>query len=184
MKRIFVNMIVAGALLAGGTAYAQNAADGNTGATAQKENVAKGKKMAEGKKGERATKPRYNPFEGIELTPEQQQKLQVLREGLGPVKLDKEQMAKIPENKNLTDEQKKQLKQERKAKKLEAKKKYLAGVKETLTPEQYVIFLENCYIYQPQGKAYKQDKNKDYKKSKDRKGGKDGKERKERKNGK
>lgn len=164
MKKIFVSMILATALLAGGTAIAQTPTDGTTGATVQKENVKKDKK---GKKGNKTAKgmksnkgPKFNPFEGVQLTADQQQRLQVLQQGLGPVKLSPEQQAKIPENPNLTDAQKKQLKAEKKAQKLEKKKKYLNGVKEILAPDQYVIFLENCYLYSPQkqnkaGKGFK-----------------------------
>lgn len=165
MKKIFVSMMLAAALLTGGMAYAQT--DGTTGAT-QKENVGKNIQNAplrdqsarakkEGQKGpkmgkkNKQGKPMFNPFEGVQLTEDQQQRLQVLQQGLGPVQLTPEEKAKIKENPNLTPEQKKQLKAERKAKKLEAKKKYLSGVKETLTPDQYVIFLENCYLYAPQG---------------------------------
>ena len=151
MKKVILSMMLATALIAGGDIYAQTQADATTGATTQKENVNKGRKGdRKGNKEARGNKEakgkRFNPFDGIQLTEEQQQKLQVLRQGLGPVKLTPEQQAKIKENKNLTAEQKKQLKQEKKAKKLEAKKNYLKGVKETLTPDQYVIFLENCYL--------------------------------------
>lgn len=182
MKKVFVSMMLAGALLTGGTAYAQTKTDGNTGATTQKECCQTGKDCAskgdkkgkkgdkKGKKGEKAAK--FNPFDGIQLTNDQQARLQVLRQGLGPVELSKAQQEKIPENKNLTPEQKKQLKKEKKAKKLEAKKNYLNGVKEVLTPDQYVIFLENCYLYAPQnqGKVAKQGAG-----PKSKLGGKDGK---------
>lgn len=152
MKKVFVSMMLASALLIGGSAMAQSPADGNTGAT-QKENVQKGKKGDKKYKGQKSNRPQFNPFDGVQLTDDQQQKLAVLRQGLGPVMLSPEQQAKIPENKNLTEEQKKQLKAEKKAKKLEAKKNYLNGVKEILTPDQYVIFLENCYLYAPQGQT-------------------------------
>lgn len=156
MKKIFTSMMLAVALLAGGTAYAQNQVQGSTGATVQKENVDKNAKAKKGgKKGMRQANPapRFNPFDGVQLTDDQQQKLQVLRQGLGPVQLTPQEQAKIKENPNLTKEQKQQLKAEKKAKKMEAKKNYLNGVKEILTPDQYVIFLENCYLYAPQGQG-------------------------------
>ena len=141
-------MMLAVALI-GGNAYAQTQSDGNTGATKQKtEQTRKGGK--EGKK--KMDRPQFNPFDGVQLTDDQQQKLQVLRQGLGPVVLTPEQQAKIPQNPNLTPQEKQQLKKERKAKKLEAKKNYLKGVKEILTPDQYVVFLENCYFYSPASK--------------------------------
>lgn len=149
-------MMMAAALLFGSAAYAQTPTDGNTGATTQTEQSAKSgkdQKDKKARKGNRENRPKFNPFDGIQLTDDQQQKLQVLQQGLGPVILSPEQQAKIPENKNLTEEQKKQLKEERKAKKQEAKKKYLQGVKETLTPDQYVVFLENWYLYAPQNQG-------------------------------
>lgn len=162
MKKTIVSMMMAGALLMGGSAFAQTT-DGNTGATTQKECVKKDGKSCSNcpdakatkgdKKGKKNHGPKFNPFDGVQLTADQQQRLQVLQQGLGPVKLDKEQMENIPVNPNLTPEQKKQLKAEKKAKKLETKKKYLSGVKEILTPDQYVIFLENVYLYSPQNQG-------------------------------
>lgn len=163
MKKALVSIMMAVALIGGGTAYAQT--DGSTGATTQKEKTEKskgdkGSRMKKGEKGQKegakgmkGGRQQFNPFDGIQLTEDQQQKLQVLQRGLGPVMLDKEQQARIPENKDLTPEQRKQLKEEREAKKMEAKKNYLNGVKETLTPEQYVIFLENVYLYAPQNQG-------------------------------
>lgn len=164
MKKILVSMLMAGALVAGGTAFAQTQTATTPNASAQKEcpnkdgkickksgkECHKEQKNAKGNKGAKAARQEFNPFDGIQLTPDQQQKLQVLRQGIGPVVLDKTQQEKIPQNPNLTPEQKQQLKAEKKARKLEAKKKYLNGVKETLTPDQYVIFLENCYLYTPE----------------------------------
>lgn len=155
-------MMLAGALIAGGTITAQTKADGNTGATAQKECCKedngkkcdkKDKKCPKGDKalkGQKGNHPKFNPFDGVQLTADQQQKLQVLQQGLGPVQLTPEMKAKIKENPNLTPDEKAQIKAERKAKKMETKKKYLNGVKEILTPEQYVVFLENVYLYSPQ----------------------------------
>ena len=193
MKKIFVNMMLASVLLIGGSSMAKAQTDGTTGATqkAQCENVGKAcdnckegagqkgkkdkkgdKKGNKGQKGVKGNRPQFNPFDGVQLTDDQQQKLQVLRQGLGPVQLTPQEDANIPVNPNLTPEQKKQLKEEKKAKKLEKKKNYLQGVKEILTPDQYVIFLENCYLYAPQqqgniGQPRKQakmgDRNKDRK---------------------
>ena len=190
MKKIFLSVLMAGALICGGTAFAQTPTDGNSGATKQTEcckdakgakkdkKDGKSKKGTKGLKGEKKNKPKFNPFDGVQLTDDQQQRLQVLRQGIGPVQLTPEMKAKIKENPNLTPEQKAQLKAERKAKKLENKKKYLNGVKEILTPEQYVVFLENVYLYTP-----KADKN--FKGPKDaRKAGKDFKGRKGDKPGK
>lgn len=174
MKKVFVSIMMAAAIIAGSSAFAQTKADATTGATTQVEKCQKDGKDCKGEKkckGDKkckdakdlkakkinktkaVTRQQFNPFEGVQLTDDQQQRLQVLQQGLGPVQLSKEQMAKIPENKNLTPEQKQQLKAERQANKMEAKKKYLGGVKEILTPEQYVIFLENVYLYSPQSQG-------------------------------
>lgn len=144
-------MLVSG-LLFGGNVFAQT--DATTGATTQKEAVKKGDKVKMARQqGRPEIRQKFNPFDGIQLTEDQQQRLQELQKGIGPVQLTTEQKAKIKENKNLTDEQKKQLREERQAKKLEDKKKYLNGVKATLNPDQYIIFLENCYLYAPQEQA-------------------------------
>lgn len=169
MKKVFVTMIM-GALLTGATAFAQNA---NTGATQKQTTQQCCTPGCNGKPGKKT--PRYNAFEGVQVTPDQQQRLQVLQQGLGPVVLDKAQQQAIPENPNLTKEQKKQLKKERKAKKIEAKKNYLNGVKEILTPDQYVIFLENTYVYTPEPEWKNYGKSGHKKGQKDRKGHKEGK---------
>ena len=154
MKKIFLSIMLVGALLVSGTVYAQNQVEGTTGASVQKENTQNGKdkKKAskakkDGKKSDKksvtkSNRPKYNPFDGIQLTDDQQKRLQVLRQGLGPVEL--------------TPEQKQQLKKERNDKKMEAKKNYLNGVKEILTPDQYVVFLENVYLYSPQNQGSNQ----------------------------
>lgn len=181
MKKVFVSMMMAAAVLVGSVAYAQT--DATTGATkkAQTENQAccnTPQKGAPGLKGKKKdAKKAYNPFNGIQLTADQQQRLQVLQQGLGPVQLTPEMQAKVKENPNLTPEQKKQLKAERKAKKMEGKKKYLNGVKEVLTPDQYVVFLENVYLYGPDPQvkgawkhSKKDGKDKDKKKDKGKRG--------------
>lgn len=145
MKKTIVSLMMAVALVSG-SAFAQTP-NASTGATTQKEAV-KGDKARKGPKGDRMQQ--FNPFDGVQLTNDQQAKLAELQKGLGPVQLTPEEQAKIKENPNLTPEQKKQLKEEKKAKKMEAKKNYLKGVKEILTPDQYVIFLENVYLYSPQ----------------------------------
>ena len=164
-------MMMSGALLIGGTAYAQT--DGNSGATQrvqvenkecnggkQCENCPQGEKKGNKKDHKKGAKSQvkglrqtYKPFDGIQLTPDQQQKLLELQQGLGPVALTPEMKEKIKENPNLSSQEKKQLKEEKKAKKIEKKKNYLKGVKEILTPDQYVMFLENVYLYSPEPKV-------------------------------
>ena len=156
MRKKVLGFVIAISALSAGMMFAQS--NSQNQAPANKEYSKSDKGM---KKGQRAP---YNPFDGVQLTTDQQEKLKVLREGLGPVKLDKQQMQ------NLTDEQKKQMKKEAKAKKAENKKKYLDGVKGILTPDQYVVFLENVYLYgpEPSNKG-----NMKFEKKGDRKGNKD-----------
>lgn len=151
MKKVIVSMMMGMALIAGGSVFAQAPANGTTGATTQTSCCnANGQCTTTPAK---AARTQFNPFDGIQLTDDQQQRLQVLQQGLGPVVLTPEEKAKVKENSNLTPEQKRQLKEEKRAQKKEAKKKYLSGVKEILTPDQYVVFLENCYIYSPVEKS-------------------------------
>lgn len=170
MRKILSSVALAMAIMFAGSCYAQN----DTVPTHQqsqkfeKKGKKKGKKEwkgEKGKKGEMRGKrgvegPKFDPFQGIQLTETQQKQLQALREGLGPVKLDKSQKEKVygndvqkpkkenltPEQKQQMKEQKKKMKEEQKTKKREAKKKYLDGVKSILSPEQYVVFLENVYM--------------------------------------
>lgn len=67
-----------------------------------------------------------NPFDGLNLSQEQQDKLQALK-------------------KEKADQNKKD-RQDRKAKAQDARRTYLKDIKSILTPDQYVQFLENNYI--------------------------------------
>lgn len=82
-------------------------------------------------------------FEGIILTPDQQTKIQELN-------ASRAQAAKV--KKEAAKQKKEAAKADRKAK-AEAKKAdrkdYLNSVKSVLTPDQYVIFLENAYVNAP-----------------------------------
>lgn len=76
-----------------------------------------------------------NPFEGLNLSEKQQAELKALREGC------KAERQKIAEKERA---EKKEMKEQRKKDTIE----YLAKVKEILTPDQYVQFLENAYLNQ------------------------------------
>lgn len=99
-------------------------------------------------------------FEGLNLTTEQQTKLEALQNNFAKERKASKQAKEANKKdkdskKNLTYEQKKQMKEEKRAKRLEAKKQYLAGIKSILTPEQYNKFLENNYLSKGEGKSSK-----------------------------
>lgn len=121
-KKFFATAIVALSAAIATPMFAQNA------------NVAKDKKVCNEQKCDAKKAPQArNPFEGLNLTAEQQAKLDAL--------------------KNERVQQKKAAKEEKKADKVarmqkskEARAKYLAEIKAILTPEQYVSFLENNFL--------------------------------------
>lgn len=80
-----------------------------------------------------------SPFEGIELTAEQKTKLDALK---GECDSQKQKC-----DKTKADTQKAK-KQEKVARQQDKRKAYLSKIKEILTPEQYVQFLENSFMQQ------------------------------------
>lgn len=86
------------------------------------------------KKGPQA----YCPFNGLNLTEKQKSELQ----SICPSKQLKGQSSK-------TKAEKQAQRKEMAGKRLQARRDYLAKVKNILTPEQYVQFLENSYINKP-----------------------------------
>ncbi len=81
---------------------------------------------------------KYNPFAGLNLTDKQKADLQAL-------KPNKETVAKAKtEAKAEKQAQRKQMAEKR----IQNRRDYLAKVKNILTPEQYVQFLENSYVDQ------------------------------------
>lgn len=81
--------------------------------------------------------PKYCPFDGLNLTDKQKSELK----SICPQKPSKEQVAKAKSEKQA---QKKACRENR----MQARRDYLAKVKNILTPEQYVQFLENSYVDQ------------------------------------
>lgn len=148
-KKVF-GIIMTIALVSSGVMIAQTQSS-----TSNKSECCKTEKVKKDAKKRGLDLPAFDPFNGTQITPDQQEKIRVLQEGLGPVLLNKKQMKEVYGNKSekLSDEQKKARKLEMKEKKAEAKKKYLNGIKEILTPEQYVIFLENVYLYSPENQG-------------------------------
>lgn len=78
-----------------------------------------------------------SPFDGIELSDSQKKQFEAL---------NAEQAAKAKQNKEQAKEDRKKASADRKACKQQCRNEYLAKVKGILTPEQYVKYLENCYI--------------------------------------
>ena len=95
-----------------------------------KENGNKDKKECKGHHGKCHKGECPNPFEGLNLTADQQTKLDALRQ---------EYKAKKSEAKKDLKEKRQEMSMEAKAKKSE----YLDKLKQILTPEQYVTYLEN-----------------------------------------
>lgn len=78
---------------------------------------------------------KVSPFDGLNLSEKQQAEIKALREGC---KVERQKIA----------EQEKAEKKEMKEQRKKDTKEYLAKVKEILTPDQYVQFLENAYMTQ------------------------------------
>lgn len=98
------------------------------------------------------------PFDGLNLTAQQQDKLKALKQA----KLEQREAAREADKAARTE-----MKQNRRAKAVENRRADLSDIKSVLTPEQYVMFLENCYVYTaPDGKGMRpgKDGNRDFKK--------------------
>lgn len=85
-----------------------------------------------------------NPFAGINLTETQQTQLKQLAEKHRALRIEK--MAADKADKQRNDSV-------RVAERQEAKKSYLTDVKAVLTPDQYVVFLENFFVNADGGRA-------------------------------
>lgn len=142
MKKILFSIAI---LASSAVAFAQSPTFPSTQSATQVEQTACCKK--DGKpagKMERKKSGECRAFEGITLTDDQKTKLNALRESKRGGKAVKGTSDKSRKS-DLTPEQRKQMMAERKAGRLEARKSYLDGVKQILTPEQYVKFLENNF---------------------------------------
>lgn len=79
-------------------------------------------------------------FEGITLTPEQQTKLATLKKNRA-----ESRKTRMEAGKQQRDENRAKMREERK----NARKQNLADMKQVLTPEQYVVYLENVVVNAP-----------------------------------
>lgn len=99
-----------------------------------KQECSKGHRMGKGNYGKY---PKFNPFEGIELSDAQKQQLKSMAD---ECKADKHKKAQA----------KKEKLEAKKKERKEMHKKHLEKMKQILTPEQYVQYLENMVLNQPQ----------------------------------
>lgn len=116
----------------------------NTPQEEQTENVQAREKSGKEGKGRkdamRMQRGRFNnPFEGIELSEEQQKKINELQQSLRPAQ-------KENDDQELTEEQKKAQKAKARAMRENYRQNYLMGLKHILNHDQYVKFLENSYL--------------------------------------
>ena len=106
------------------------------------------------KAGKAGKTNRPNPFEGLNLTEQQKSELQAIAPQKPARKCDKAQNGTCDKAKaRKADKTKQQSKVDKQAKRAENRQQmmqyrrdYLAKVKNILTPEQYVQFLENNYV--------------------------------------
>ncbi|MCC8038498.1 MAG: hypothetical protein LIP02_10300 [Bacteroidales bacterium] len=133
MKKKLMIMAVAIASMVGMNAFAQT-----TDSTKDKKCDGKGQCDKKGPKCDKQKGQCPNPFEGITLTADQQTKLDALkadrqakREEMKAQKQQKDSIARVDRK--------------------QAKRDYLKQVQGILTPDQYVMFLENIVVEQPAG---------------------------------
>lgn len=107
------------------------------------------------KKADKEKAPRYNPFEGLNLTEKQQNELKALRSTSSEAgKSQKGKVSRDSKNgKELSKAEKQAKRQQRMEQKIQNRRDYLAKVKTILSPEQYVKFLENSYVDRNMKKA-------------------------------
>ena len=131
MKKILLAVLVLAA--ATGSAFAQN----NTNATNNQQAQARGER-----KGPMMQAP--NPFEGLNLTADQQTKLDALR----AERRAEFEKARADKQKEKADKKadKMKAKADLRAKMKADREQMLAKIKGILNPEQYVKFLENYYV--------------------------------------
>lgn len=153
MKKIFVSMAFAAMMFAPLSVMAQT---NNTANTATEKTCCKvdgNKKQKDGKKAkgegraEGEKKEKRNPFEGLNLTADQQTKIQQLNDKRKAEreKMMAERKAAKENGQAQKENAQKPSREEMAAKRQADKKAYLTEIQTILTPDQYVVFLENFY---------------------------------------
>lgn len=150
MKKIFLSLAILATTMTAFAANDNQSKSSDAQCTVNKECCSQNGECPDGKKLKGNKGGDNSLFKGITLTDDQKSKLKALREknkacndkAKGECKAKGDSVRE-----KLTPEQKQQKKAEREAKKAEARKSYLNGVKEILTADQYVVFLENNFLY-------------------------------------
>ena len=134
MKKTFLSVAILLASTLGITAVAQSPANSQTCNNTKTECTKAGKT-------DKAVRP--NPFEGLNLTEQQKTELQSIapKKDCCKSKADKKDKAQAKAEKQAKRAEKRQ-------EMIQNRRDYLAKVKNILTPEQYVQFLENNYVDQ------------------------------------
>lgn len=147
-------------LLGSTTAFAQTAAptpqQQEQTMTKKDKKDRKDRKDRKDKKDFKDNRQKADMFAGIELTQNQQAELQKLRES---IKADRQKAAEVAKAKRQKAKEKaKADMKDMREKRINAKKEYLAKIKNILTPEQYVKYLENFYTnsFNQGGRHHKQ----------------------------
>lgn len=135
-KKVFSLALIAASLFSA-TAFAQPKSESNSNGKSSIEKVRceKGEKGKKQKMGDR--KKNRNPYEGLNLTEAQKNKLQ---------QLDEKRAAERKVNAEARKAERQRKDSDRFAARKKAKKEYLEEVKAIIGPDQYVVFLENFYI--------------------------------------
>ena len=121
-------------------ALASIAIFGTSSVFAQEKKDKKDNKKTENREQRKLERPQaVNPFEGLNLTEQQQTALKSLAE---------EQKAEMNKNREADKADRQKEMKNRKEEMSKARQNYLAKIKEILTPEQYCQFLENNYLRQ------------------------------------
>ncbi|MDE6081050.1 MAG: hypothetical protein K2F70_02110, partial [Muribaculaceae bacterium] len=137
MKKTLVTLSLAVVTLFGFNAFAQQQ-DQQQCKKDKTEKCCRGQKTEKCSKGDR--RGEFNPFEGIQLSTEQQSKLEAMKQEFKVERQKMKEEFKKDENKVRPD--RKEIFQKRR----EAARERLNKVKHILTPEQYENYLENIAV--------------------------------------